>query len=801
MAEHPTHQDWGLLLNRIVVLDADDADAVAWLEGLAEDGTAPPLKRCPAPETSKGRHYFMLRSAEADKEGFYDGARQVKGGKSIDLKTLCSTGTRGIAVVSPTPGKSWLPGRAPWDSGVELQEAPTHLLRLVATPKKGRGTSVPKATRGTKAEKGSESSSRGHGQEEGSSLPPHPIVTLPSVAQSDPIVRLLHLLGKWRWDDRATWRDTATALKNEHGNRYLDTWLTLSKISTKFDEREARELWASVARAGYTGAKLTLRTVHRWAQQDDPLGYQALRSDMELPFNLAKFRQEERGLAEMAFRALSGVVKEVGKDSKRDIYWFDEDKCRWFKGTEASILIMTSHAVEVALLDLRVHLAKQAATVPLSEDRAGELKSLEEDKKTLDRMIKLNRTKRGMANVVSLMAPMCHDDEFELLLDSKRNLLGVKNGVIELQTGKLRPRRPEDMIYTVLDVDYDPEADTTLMAATVLAIMAGDPEMVAYLQKLLGYAITGEVCEEIFVVFTAKGRNGKGLLMQCLQKVLGVFYQEMNKAIIVANARAANLDAEFGKLLGVRLAVFNELESDDRLKTSAVQMLSGGDGVPATPKYRNPMTIMPRHLCILTTNHEPPLEPPVLVATVERFQMVPFPVTFADLAPGEQETPTRRQRDNDLKDRLMGDKAMLLRWLVQGAVAWYASKDLKRNAPAKVKEFSRKFFEQQDNLAEFLTQQCKVTDGSQHTLSADFLREYNSFLADGELPTVNKFSLAKLMRHKGFEPETQRVSLANDDESSHTRRVYKGIVLLPKVSKAVARNGGSEAVADEAIQF
>ena len=155
MAEHPTHQYWGLLLDRNVVLDADDADAVAWLEWLAEDGTAPLLKRCPAQATRKGQHYFMLRSAEADEQGFYDGARQASGGKNVDFKTLCSTGTRGALVVSPTPGKTWLPGRAPWDSGVELLEAPVELLQLVATPKKGSDALGLKAKGGTEVAHGS----------------------------------------------------------------------------------------------------------------------------------------------------------------------------------------------------------------------------------------------------------------------------------------------------------------------------------------------------------------------------------------------------------------------------------------------------------------------------------------------------------------------------------------------------------------------------------------------------------------------------------------------------------------------
>jgi phage/plasmid-associated DNA primase len=139
-----------------------------------------------------------------------------------------------------------------------------------------------------------------------------------------------------------------------------------------------------------------------------------------------------------------------------------------------------------------------------------------------------------------------------------------------------------------------------------------------------------------------------------------------------------------------------------------VQLLSGGDGIPAKPLYRDPLTIQPRHLCILTTSHMPELNE-VVTAMVERFQVVPFPVTFVDLAEGEAPTAVRRQRDNSLKQRFLADQQGLLRWLVAGAVAWYATRDLKRNAPEKVKEFGRRYFQQQDKIASFIQERCVVS--------------------------------------------------------------------------------------------
>jgi P4 family phage/plasmid primase-like protien len=723
------HEEWGLLLDRLCIVDADDTDAVTWLETMACDGTAPELARCPVQETNKGRHYFFLRPDWADVEGFWDGARQASSGVSVDFKSVSSTGTRGLLCVAPSKGKRWVEGRELWTA--ELETMPRVLLEAIAKPKKVIGIEK-KSKRVAPTPPKTTSLS-------------HPVVTLPSSVTSDDTVKLLNLLSKARWDDYSRWRDVATVLKNEYGEKYRTVWFEMSRISPRFELDAAIKVWDTVARSDYHGRRLSMRTLKSWAKTDDPIGYQAYRAATVHPLVLAKYNEGDRGLAEIAHHMLGAVVKRVGTKGK--IYYFEEEECRWKCGDEASIMLRVSYAVEEALRDVDAHLSAKASTAV-----DGELRNTidEQRKKVVSRMEYL-RKRNGMSNITALAVRLCQDDEFEQMLDARPYLLGVRNGVVDLRNGEVRQREPEDMIFTVLDFDYDPDAPTTFIEDTVKAIMADDMAMVAYLQKVLGYAITGEVCEEIFLIFTAGGRNGKGLLMQSLMEIMGRFYVEMNCGIIISR-QVSNLDAERGKLLGARIAVFNELESGEKLKTSEVQMLSGGDGIPAAPKYQDPITIRPRHLCILTTNHMPELSE-VKVATIERVIVVPFPVTFTDLGEGEVPTATRRQRDNGLKDKLKEDKKGMLTWLVKGAVAWYATKDLKRNAPDKVKEFSKKYFEEQDRLGKFIKESFKVGEGE--LVSAEkFFELWKSYGAG----TLSKPSdIVKAMEAKGFTKSRTRL--------------------------------------------
>ena len=272
--------------------------------------------------------------------------------------------------------------------------------------------------------------------------------------------------------------------------------------------------------------------------------------------------------------------------------------------------------------------------------------------------------------------------------------------------------------------------------------------MLRFLQVLLGYGITGEVSEEVFPIWTGNGRNGKGLLTQALTWLMGGFYQEMNCAIIIDARVCTNIDTERAKLLGSRLAVFNELKGGEKLKTNEVQLLSGGDGIPAKALYKDPITVMPRHLCLLTTNYMPEMGGEVITAIVERLLCIEFPVTFRDLMPGEEETATLCQVDKTIKARMKSadGQSALFAWLVEGSIEWYRRPGtLKRDAPAKVRAFTKAYLEEQDRVQSFLMENCEFGEGKRVS-SMDIFYRYQD--ATNEQVT-NKWFHAQ-MKSKGF---------------------------------------------------
>ena len=602
-----------------------------------------------------------------------------------------------------------------------------------------------------------------------------------SSASEDTVVRLLGLLSSDRWDDRFIWVDLAILLKNVGGETYKWAWLKLSATSGKFDEPLALSTWDSAANnPNYSGPRLGLGTLHRWAREDSPLGHAQLRIDQIPQVALTNWHKGDVGLAMIAKHVVGEQLKLVAGRGKRDWYFFDEDSCLWRLVNDSTVKLVISKRLEDVLRDVQAKFTGDARTCEDPDDKE------EADRRTKSVMgvVKYVTSNKGLNNVVSLGCDLFLENDFEQRLDRKKHLIGVQNGVVDLRTGQLRQRAPDDMIFKVLDVNFDATADYGWVHSLVTDMMADDKEMARFLQILLGYGITGETCEEVFPVFTGTGRNGKGFLTQSLRALLGGFYKEMSCAIIV-DRHVSNIDAERAKMKGGRIIVFNELQDGEKLRTSEVQLITGGDGIPAKELFKDPITIDPHHLCILTTNHMPQLEV-VIPAIMERLLCVHFPVFFTDLADGEEPSVFRRQKDQGLKKRMDEDKPALLKWLVDGAVAWYANQGLKRIAPARVTEFTRDYLNDQDKVETFLLEKCDRT-GNSKTPAKVLFGTYSTWAAESSLSgdcTSARYFHAK-MRLKGFVKKSMR-----DPATGKPVDGYCGVAIKP-VTEAVATGSTS----------
>ena len=336
---------------------------------------------------------------------------------------------------------------------------------------------------------------------------------------------------------------------------------------------------------------------------------------------------------------------------------------------------------------------------------------LEKKKEALLRRINRLRSDRGrnaclrMAHTNKTLSLALAGDEF----DCQPWLLPCRNGIIDLRTGELRPGRPEEYLLRASPVEFKglthpaPEWEQALDA-----IFLGNPDLIAYMQRLLGYALIGEVIEHVLPVFWGQGRNGKGTLLETLKQVLGDLASPIQAELLLDQGRAkssAGPSPDIMALRGLRLAFASESDEGRRFSPSKVKWLSGGDTlVGRHPHDKYEVTFRPAHTLFLMTNNKPNA-PSDDFAFWERVHLIPFQVSFVRRPPVRD---NERAADPDLPNRLAAELPGILAWLVRGCLA-YQEKGLA--PPPIVKEATAEYRRDEDQLADWTDDRCYLHDG------------------------------------------------------------------------------------------
>jgi len=290
--------------------------------------------------------------------------------------------------------------------------------------------------------------------------------------------------------------------------------------------------------------------------------------------------------------------------------------------------------------------------------------------------------------------------------DSNPWLLGVANGVIDLREGKLYPGNTSDYIKTASPTMWEGiDAPCPTWRRFLVEIFKGDEELISYLQRLLGYSITGITTEHVFPILWGEGRNGKGTLLETLAHVLGPLAGPVKAELLLVQDRSRNSaapDSDIMALRGRRLAWASETGEGRKLDIGKVKWLTGGDTlVGRAPHAKHEVTFKATHHLFLLTNHKPKADPSEF-ALWERVVLMPFELRYR--AAGEElERENDRSADPDLPKKLQAENSGILAWLAQGCLDWQKYGLRKCST---VKAATREYRASEDVLAEFISSEC-----------------------------------------------------------------------------------------------
>ena len=314
-------------------------------------------------------------------------------------------------------------------------------------------------------------------------------------------------------------------------------------------------------------------------------------------------------------------------------------------------------------------------------------------------------------------------------------LLGTPDGVLDLRRGLLRDGKPADFIRTVIPTHWQGSQAPAPRFERFLHELFGDREaeertaLLAFLQRVLGYGITGQVSEHLFLLLYGEaGRNGKDTLMSVLHAVLGPLVGAVSNDVILSSGRATTPGAakpHLCSLQGKRIAWASETERGAHFDIGQVKFLTGGGAIPARQLYGKEYVFDPSHLLLLLTNHKPHADAQDQ-AFWERLCPFTFRMRFVDQPTG----PLERRRERDLAAALQAEGSGILAWLVRGCLAWQQEG---LQIPDSVLRERVRYQEEEDLLRQFVADCCVHAPGAWVRASRLFER-YLQWAQDRHLP-------------------------------------------------------------------
>jgi putative DNA primase/helicase len=238
-------------------------------------------------------------------------------------------------------------------------------------------------------------------------------------------------------------------------------------------------------------------------------------------------------------------------------------------------------------------------------------------------------------------------------------LLNCQNVTVDVRTGEVHDHNSEDKLTRLADVEYDAKAQSLRFSSFVDEVMSGDKDKLTFLQKSLGYGLTGDTKYEcMFIYHGATTRNGKGTLMESVLNVMGDYGLSVRPETIaykqVVNSQGPSED--IARLAGVRFANISEPRRGLVLNEAQIKSMTGNDTLNARFLHENSFDFKPQFKLFINTNYLPVITDMTLFSS-GRIIIVPFDRHFEEW-----------EQDKSLKAEFAKEevKSAILNWLLEG---------------------------------------------------------------------------------------------------------------------------------------
>lgn len=315
----------------------------------------------------------------------------------------------------------------------------------------------------------------------------------------------------------------------------------------------------------------------------------------------------------------------------------------------------------------------------------------ENEQETLFKHAKSSESSAKLKAMIEQAEPLCAIDMSEL--DSHPWLLNCLNGTINLQTGELQSHNKDDFLTLTAPVKYDPQAKSEMWEAFLDRIFDENKEVVTYLQRCIGYTLTGETTEQDIYFCWGSGMNGKSTFLTAFREILAPFAIQVSMEMFMTAYKPMQQghQEDIANLAGKRFVLGSETEEGRRLAVNKLKQMTGGERIRASRKYEKEIEFDVTYKIWLQGNHKPDI-PDTTYSIWRRIKLIPFAIRIPEA-----------EEDKLLRYRLRGEYPALLAWAVQGCLDWQREG---LGAPPEVVMATEEYRREQDLLADFLEDVC-----------------------------------------------------------------------------------------------
>ncbi|HLN00717.1 MAG TPA: phage/plasmid primase, P4 family [Bryobacteraceae bacterium] len=343
-------------------------------------------------------------------------------------------------------------------------------------------------------------------------------------------------------------------------------------------------------------------------------------------------------------------------------------------------------------------------------------------------------------------------------LDSDPWLLNCLDGTIDLRTGQLRPHRQQDLITKLCPVKYDASAPCPRFMQFLDRILGANPALIAYVQRVFGYALTGDVNEKACFCLFGEGNNGKTTLLELFRYIMGDYAaQVMIDTLMTRRSQESNASlADLADLRGARFVTTSETEEGQRLAEGKLKYVTGMSEIKRCRKYENPITFPPTHKIFMDANHRPVVRG-ADSAIWSRLKLIPFTITIP-----------KNEMDAHLLDKLKAEAPGVLAWAVKGGLDWQREGLVE---PQEVLASVATWKCEDDPFKEFFEDRCEFS-AAEATPVTNMWSEFCVWAEENGIKYPSRTRLYERLRLRGCSKAVER------DESGKQVRCWKGVKLI-----------------------